>query len=342
MWNVDNKTPFSTFGAFERDKDGREVWCVAVRATFDLQNGPVLTVTDPQEDVRLAPEFADEEASEVSWESDISAFIPDTEVTVRGTIVPGEKAVPVQNLQLAVGKMQKQARLFGPRLAERGMLGWAVADQGAVAPTSLSWRSSFGGVLTGEDDRVTACEENPIGKGIALRARRADIPDAPIELPQIEHAQEDALDQPKSALPVGFGAVSRAWLPRRNFAGTYDEAWQKNRSPLLPVDFDPRFYHSAPQDQVVAGGLKGGEALTLKGFLPDEDISVRLPQIVFLARTQLRTGFEETRFRITRLDVDLDKRQLGLCWVSTVNCNGDDTRIKSSTVTVQQMAGVAQ
>ena len=35
-------------------------------------------------------------------------------------------------------------------------------------------------------------------------------------------------------VPQGFGFIAPHWEPRVGFAGTYDEAWQKNRAPHLP------------------------------------------------------------------------------------------------------------
>jgi Uncharacterized protein conserved in bacteria (DUF2169) len=51
--------------------------------------------------------------------------------------------------------------------------------------------------------------------------------------------------------PVCFSAVGRAWLPRRQLAGTYDDAWLKTQWPLPPLDFDDGYWNCAPQDQQV-------------------------------------------------------------------------------------------
>jgi hypothetical protein len=46
--------------------------------------------------------------------------------------------------------------------------------------------------------------------------------------------------------PAGFGPIACHWQPRVGFAGTYGDAWVANRLPLLPDDFDDRFFQSAP------------------------------------------------------------------------------------------------
>ena len=45
--------------------------------------------------------------------------------------------------------------------------------------------------------------------------------------------------------PACLAPIAPSWLPRRLFAGTYDERWQRTRAPYLPDDFDPRFFASA-------------------------------------------------------------------------------------------------
>ena len=36
MWQIDNRTPFAAERGWVRDRDGAEVWLVAVKCTFDI------------------------------------------------------------------------------------------------------------------------------------------------------------------------------------------------------------------------------------------------------------------------------------------------------------------
>ena len=63
-------------------------------------------------------------------------------------------------------------------------------------------------------------------------------------------------DQPA---PQGFGYVGRHWTPRAALAGTYDAAWESERSPFLPDDFDERFFNGASPGLVATPHLRGGE-----------------------------------------------------------------------------------
>jgi len=36
MWQIDNRTPFAAERAWVRDRNGAEIWLVAVRCAFDI------------------------------------------------------------------------------------------------------------------------------------------------------------------------------------------------------------------------------------------------------------------------------------------------------------------
>ena len=64
-----------------------------------------------------------------------------------------------------------------------------------------------------------------------------------------------------------FGPLAAHWQPRVQWGGTYGDKWAKDRQPLLPEDFDERFFQSAPEDQQAPTYLKGGEAVELVKLL---------------------------------------------------------------------------
>jgi hypothetical protein len=51
--------------------------------------------------------------------------------------------------------------------------------------------------------------------------------------------------------PAGLGAVGRAWTPRLQKAGTYDQIWLKEHWPYLPRDFNFGYWNCAPEDQQI-------------------------------------------------------------------------------------------
>jgi hypothetical protein len=80
--------------------------------------------------------------------------------------------------------------------------------------------------------------------------------------------------------PCGFGFTSPDWQPRATFAGTYDEVWTKSRSPLLPVDFDRRFFNSAAPGLIAPGYLRGSEDVVVLNTTSVPRLAFRLPGIV--------------------------------------------------------------
>ena len=64
------------------------------------------------------------------------------------------------------------------------------------------------------------------------------------------------------------GPTGRSYLPRREYAGTYDEAWQELRAPLLPKDFDDRFNVAASPGLWSEIPFRGGEAVQLLNLVP--------------------------------------------------------------------------
>ena len=108
-----------------------------------------------------------------------------------------------------------------------------------------------------------------------------------LALPNIEsprHLIKDWNERPPVAV---FGLVARAWLPRRALAGTYDKRWTEERSPLLPEDFDERFFSGAPADQVIIPHLRGGEPVALSNCTPDGLLSFELPRVTLSVSDQL-------------------------------------------------------
>ena len=78
--------------------------------------------------------------------------------------------------------------------------------------------------------------------------------------------------------PMAFGPVGRSWLPRLNYAGTYDDQWFENAFPFLPEDFDEAFSRSAPEDQQI-DHLKGGELVELINLTPGGHCRFALPRL---------------------------------------------------------------
>jgi hypothetical protein len=102
-------------------------------------------------------------------------------------------------------------------------------------------------------------------------------------------------DTPWTSIPVrSFLFASPADTRRRKYAGTYDAAWQAQHFPLLPKDFDLRFFNAAAPELVANGYLLGGERVTLVNLSPRGGDEFVLPTLNVWLR------FREGRESVTR------------------------------------------
>src|SRR5439155_18481811 len=102
----------------------------------------------------------------------------------------------------------------------------------AFTQMPIRWERAFGGLSS---------TTNPLGRGIDKEPDDKGVEVA--WLPNVEHADDRVAlpgDRPK---PAGFAPISPAWEPRNKRQGTRDQRWAMFRAPLLPKDFDPRFYN---------------------------------------------------------------------------------------------------
>lgn len=338
VWGLTHRTPFAVAAMPQRDQYGREHWCLAVRAGFDVTPRGGLRLSEVQPEVLLAPRTAGASGQTLAADTDIVPFIPGTDIILRGTVRAPEAPRMSVPLLVQIGQIERRAVVFGRRIAERRWWRWAMASSEPVADTGLSWANAWGGASADQPGLVVA--GNPVGTGLALSKRAPTVRGQQAELPRICSPEDDFLARADAARPVGFGPVGRSWEPRLGYAGTYDERWEAQRAPLLPEDFDPRFYHCAPPDLCSSVPMVGGEPVCLTGFRPEGPLQFNLPRILLSARTRLGGRFVESAFRIARVDIDIDLPSLSLLWVGAVPCNGREATLESSCVALREMHGV--
>jgi len=68
-------------------------------------------------------------------------------------------------------------------------------------------------------------------------------------------------------------------MPRYKYLGTYDEKWQRERCPDLPLDFRYEFYNAAHPDFQLQGYLRGDEEVALLNLTPEGKVEFKLPGI---------------------------------------------------------------
>ena len=245
------------------DVDGTAYYLMVLTARFEVSapDGPLALVQGLGEFRAADVFFGDPGASSVRYEADTAPAKTKVDVVVNGSAhaPPGRMAAQVR-VSLRVADIHKELVVTGDR-----------APGKAPQPFSklpVVYERALGGTVTGPS-RYSADPRNPVGIGHA-GARSAD---GAVVSGEANVAYANGRHD-----VAGFGFVSRQWQPRLALAGTYGEAWQVNRWPLLPNDFDPAYFQGAPPDQQ-SSLIHGGEVVDLENLTPNCHWRFTLPTL---------------------------------------------------------------
>jgi len=341
MFELINQTPYVAALVPGLDLDGRDFVTVSVKAAFELpspaREGAGLEVADEQVPLVMGDEhFGEPAASSLKYESEVGPPKNGTDVVLVGhAYAPGGSAEVVE-AGLQAGPVSKTVYVYGDRRWQR-LLGTArPSSPEPFDKMPLVYERAFGGAdLSHSDPSRHSCEErNPVGRGYSARggaarggaARGGGDSDEALLLPNIEDPANLISRVDDRPAPAGFGFIARHWEPRKSLAGTYDDEWKNNRNPLLPVDFDERYYRSAHPELCVAGYLKGGEQVRLKNVSAEGEESFALPGVSFELKAYLQgeEAFLEALMDTVLIEPDL--RRVSVIWKATLKCPG---RLKS-------------
>lgn len=306
---------------------------VVVKATFTI--GPSLTIANKQVPPTLADEFwGDPTSSSIKYASEMHLAKPSTDVVMIGRArPPGNNAVTQLDIRFSVAERQKVLRVFGKRVWENGKI--SAAQRFESMP--LVYEYAFGGKheIDPENSKILVEERNPIGRGFRGKRKSADLEG--MELPNIEDPRclvENAGDK---ASPSGFAFISASWLPRLSFAGTYDENWQKNRSPYLPEDFDLRFFNSAHPDFIFDRYLQGGEPVMLDNLSPDGPLRFELPVCQLETAIRIAGKVESPPLNLETVLIEPEKRRLCMTWRSQLSCDKKTLKVEQIDVFLRNL-----
>ena len=263
-----NYTPFPHLLFESRMPDDRPLGVMVLRGTFTIVAGAPLRPTPDQDPVLVADVHRGEPGrSSLVAEADIAPFKPRSDIHVNAVArAPGGSPAAEWPISVRIGKIKKDLLVRGPALWQHSVLGgWKKTPIARCTEVPVTYERTFGGRFdrggTSYQD-----ERNPVGVGLLddrWTPRDRDLP-----APQIV-----ALDEPdhrpgRRYPPQGLGPISPHWEARRARAGTFDEAWQNERWPRLPADFDFAFYNSAHPDLIYPGYLAGDEQVDLVHLSP--------------------------------------------------------------------------
>ena len=312
----DNSTPLAAIGFEQLKPDGSPMAVIAARGSFEIVEG-VIRYTPTQELVFADVFEGDPQRTPLVRVGDLIPFKPAADVTVLG-VIQSPQAVAVLRAGLRVtgrgAVLEKHLLATGPRnWAHDGQ--WRLGASPMVDHVPLDWRLATGGRVIGDPDG-TVDPRNPIGAGVIHRDYTSEKLTLPAAQIFSETAPFDATPtQPPP--PEGMGPIAPWAASRSAQAGTYDQVWQDHHHPLLPLDFDYRFYQSAPEDLQVPGYLHPGDRVQAYGLLPDGALlDFHLPDLAPYATFSFNDGREvQAQLHLDGLHLDLrDGIRFGLTW----------------------------
>jgi hypothetical protein len=216
---------------------------------------------------------------------------------------------------LRVGPLQKLVRVTGDRVMSRRPGGWSISQPRPFERIPLIYERAFGGWDRHDADPLQHRFEprNPVGTGFRRPGTGAQDE---LVMPNLEDPAQLFTQAGETPAPTGFGFISPGWQPRLAFAGTYDEAWNNSRKPLLPMDFDSRYFSAASPGLLAAGYLVGNEPVivanaSIRGRLAFSLPGVAAPICEFERRNRQRHAIQ------TLLDtviIDTDEHLVHLLW----------------------------
>lgn len=324
---IRNPTPFEAAIAITLDADAAEHLVFVLKATYGVAEDGTLSVAEKQEKVRAVDEFHGKPGeTSLRYAAELGAMKPATDVALIGSAIAPRRGTKQMDVAFRVGPLARQARVTGERRWS-GFLWWRFAGAPkAFEAVPLTYEHACGGRdTTSKDAKQNGWDaRNPVGRGYRARG-----PWNGSLLPQIEDPKHP-LKAPgrKLPTPVGFGFIGRDWEPRLTYAGTYDEAWMEERLPLLPRDFDPRYFNAAHPDLIADGYLAGDEPVEVRGCTRSGRLAFRLPGDAPHAEARFEDAREDLPLHLETVIVDTDAMRLELVWKGDLRVHGRLPRLR--------------
>lgn len=312
---VENLTPFAFEALYLTDEELHPLLVPVVKATYELGRSG-LRLAEEQEPLHHGGIFhGTKEGSSYRYEPEVAFFKPATDVVLVGHAYAPSADTRELKVELQVGPLRKVVQVLGERVWFKSLGHVSMTRPQPFERMPLCYERAFGGGDRSHPDasRHTFEPRNPVGVG--FRAHPSHFEEG-LRLPNLEDPEAPLRRFGQVVVPTGFGFVSPQWHPRARLAGTYDEQWAKGRAPLLPRDFDRRFFNAASPGLVANGYLRGNESVTLVNALPEGRLDFRLPGTPPPRVRVVRASDEDVwlELRLDTLILDTDARRVFFLW----------------------------
>lgn len=334
MLELSNRTPFRAAIVPTLDKNARDHAIVIIKGSFDLlPSRSALPLAEQQVPITLAGDYWGEPgSSSLRYASDTCLAKPGTDVILNGHACAPGKNASVIDTQVQIGSLSKTVRVFGDRTWYRDLSGWRPGAPKPFRRMPLVYERAFGGggASSQNPEQHEFDPRNPVGTGYSLADRVETFETTP--LPNLEDPARPIQGLKDRPDPAGFGFIAPNWEPRRSLAGTYDDAWRTGRAPLLPDDFDPRFYNAASAGMVATPHLSGGERGCLINVSEHGELVFVLPRYQFTVTVTIAGERLDHAATLDTVVIEPDESRMMLTWRVTVPCPRRFLHIETVTI----------
>lgn len=337
MLQLKNTSPFEAAITLFPNEKGIDSLYVTIKATFTL--GEKLRVADEQLPVIMADEYWGEPGkSSLKNVSELHLLKPSTDIVMKGEACAPEKR-PVQALDvlLAVADKKKIVKVFGDRYWDTGIIGFSMSNPVPFESMPLVYERAYGGVheVNPEKQKILFEAKNPIGKGFRGKRNKKELKGS--LLPNLEDPAKLISKPGDRPTPACFSYIASSWEPRKSFAGTYDNAWQKNRAPFLPEDFDSRFFNSAHPDLICNGYLKGGEPVSIVNMSEKGPLNFKLPLCEIDLKVRVEGQIETPALNMETVLFEPNESRLSMIWRAAIECDKKALKIEQIDVDLKKI-----
>lgn len=311
-----NYTPFAPLTFESLDMNNNPFQVVILRGTFNIiPNAPLQPVSEQQPIVTTDEFYGELNTSSVRFESDLAPYKPRSDIIINANAyAPGGKALAQWLVSVQVGKLQKRLLVTGSHYWEYQFItGWKISEPEPCMEVPIKYEYAYGGQWQHEE-RAGVYEENPVGVGY-VNLKYWDKT-KPIPAPRIMSPNDPIIELGKNYKPEGLSVITKSWLPRRQYGGTYDEQWIREYHPQLPKDFNYAYYNCAHPDLIYDGYLQGNESITLTQLHPrHETLCFSLPGYkVGLLLRYLNGSMAIGKVALDTLHIDVPAHRAYLVW----------------------------
>ncbi len=319
--NCINYTPMVAACTVQTGVDGRLSVVVVVKATFNLPLDGSRPLLLPQQQPLLDADtfWGEPGLSAPRQEMDFAASKPYCDVLLSGSAhapAGGTIQLPVG---MRVGNWTKRFRVIGDRFWQTGLLGVRASPPEVFHVMPLDYGRAYGGSVQLDEspDSWSAYAANPVGRGHYVDMVRSTLDGR--SLPNIEEWSSSITRPDEVHPPLSFGPIGRNWQPRVGYAGRYDDLWLEQRFPLLPDDFDHRYFQAAASDQWVQP-LQGKEEIVLINLVDHakaggERVAFVMPELPLVIRVHPKRGASHlVKPVVDTLFIEPDEERFCVVW----------------------------